>query len=324
MIQMANLELIQGKIMRVEDSFLNIVKLTEEKSGPQSADLLAALNALGAFYVNQNKVTAAEAVIERGAQIVEANVALRKDPVYGAFLMTYSDLLVAKKSYDIATERLKKALAVYEGSFSSLHPKCADIWVGISDLLWARGVEDQSDEAAHKAVTICSNAFDWNHYATMRAVAFEAYISIRRERYDVAITLAERLMPAITNVRVPPDLRFLKALCEVLKNELTNNRERSATAISDYLERNLRGVLYMYNEAAVEVLSELMTFIYKRQSRQLAATIGDAIADYLGKPDCLIANRKGKLQTMLLKCQDYAYTEESRELIEKIKQLISQ
>ncbi|MDZ4836847.1 MAG: tetratricopeptide repeat protein [Candidatus Melainabacteria bacterium] len=324
MIRLTELDLVLGKVARVEDSLLSIVKLTEEKSGPLSADLLASLNALGAFYVNQNKITAAEAVIERGAKLVESNALLGRDPVYGAFLMTYSDLLSAKSSFEIATERLKKALAVYEGSFSSLHPKCADIWVGISDLLWARGVEDQSDEAAHKAVTICSNAFDWNHYATMRAVAFEAYISVKRERYDVAITLAERLMPAITTVRVPPDLRFVKALCEVLKNELTNNRERSASAIEDYLQRNLRGTLCLYNETAIDILSDLMTFIYKRDSRQMAVTIGDAIVDYLGKQDCLVANRKAKLQAMLLKCQDYAYTEESKDLIAKIKQLISQ
>lgn len=324
MIGLANLDLILGKVSRVETSLLNIVKVCEEKSGPQSADLLAALTALGTFYVNQNKISAAEAVIERGAKLVEANTLLRKDPVYGAFLMTYSDLLASKSSYDIATERLKKALAVYEGSFSGLHPKCADIWIGISDMLWARGVEDQSDEAAHKAVTICSNAFDWNHHATMRAVAFEAYISVRRERYDVAITLAERLFPPITAAKLPPNLRFVRALCEILKNELNHNRQKTAGAIEEYLEKNVRGILYMYNESAVDVLSDLMTFIFKRDNRHMAVTIGDAIVDYLGKQDCLIANRKGKLQTMLLKCQDSATTEESKELIVKIKQLISE
>lgn len=324
MIGLAQLELVTGKVGRVESSLLNIVKLCEEKSGSLSADVLCALTALGGFYVNQNKITAAEAVIERGAQLVENNVALRKDPVYGAFLMVYSELLAAKSSYDIATERLKKALAVYEGSFSSLHPKCADIWVGISDMLWARGVEDQSDEAAHKAVTICSNALDWNHHATMRAVAFEAYISIKRERFDVALTLAERLFPAITTAKLLPDLPLVKALSEILKNELTNNRQKTVTAIEEYLVKNMRGVLYMYNEAAIEILSELMTFIYKRDNRQMAVTIGDTIVDYLGKQDCLVNNRKGKLQTMLLKCQDYAYTEESKELIAKIKQLIAE
>lgn len=324
MIETANLELLIGKTARVEDSLLRIVTLAEEKSGPQSADLLRALTALASFYVKQKKLSAAEAAVERCTRIVDANQYLRKQPIYGVFLMTYSDLLIAKSAFDVATERLKRALAVFEGCFSSLHPKCAEIWINISALLLARGVEDQSDEAAHKAVTICSNAFDWNHHATMKAVAYEAFISIKRERYDVALTLAERLFPAINLVRTPADFRTAQALSEVLKNELVNNRSRNVMAIQEYLERNLKSLLCAYGEDALDVLTELMTFIYKRDSRQMAVTIGDTIVDYLAKPDCLMDNRKGKLQTLLMKCHDYAYTDESKALIDKINFHLSQ
>ena len=324
MIEKANLELMTGKTARVEDSLLAVVKLAESKSGPQSADLLRALTALATFYVRQKKLSAAEAAIDRCTTIVDANQYLRKQPVYGLFLMTYSDLLIAKCSYDVATERLKRALAVFEGCFGSFHPKCAEIWINISALLLARGVEDQADEAAHKAVTICSNAFDWNHNATMRAVAYEAFISIKRERYDVALTLAERLFPAINSVRIPADFRGAEALSEILKTELVNNRTRSVTAIQEYLERNVKQLLYVFGDDALDVLTELMTFIYKRDSRQMAVTIGDTIVDYLARPDCLIDNRKGKLQTLLMKCHDYAYTAESKALIDKIKMHLAQ
>jgi hypothetical protein len=324
MLELVNMQLMSGQTARIEDSLLRIVKLTEEKSGPTSADLLRALTALASFYVRQKKLTAAEAAIDRSTNIVEHNQYLRKQPVYGGFLMTYADLLIAKSAYDIATEKLKRALAVYEGCFSSLHPKCADIWINISALLLARGVEDQADEAAHKAVTICSNAFEWNHNATMKAVAYEAFISIKRERFDVALTLAERLFPAITSIRIPADFRAAQALSEVLKNELVNNRTRNVTAIQEYLERNLKQLLYVYGDDALDVLTDLMTFIYKRDSRQMAVTIGDTIVDYLARPDCLIDNRKGKMQTLLMKCHDYAYTAESKALIDKIKMHLAQ
>lgn len=324
LLELAHMELLTGKTARIEDSLLRIVNLTEEKSGPTSADLLRSLTALANFYVHQKKLSAAEAAIDRCTAIVEANQYLRKQPVYGSFMMTYADLLIAKSAYDIATEKLKRALAVYEGCFSSLHPNCADVWVNISALLLARGVEDQADEAAHKAVTICSNALDWNHYLTMKAVAYEAFISIKRERFDVALTLAERLFPAIQTVRVPLDFRAAEALSEVLKNELVNNRTRSVTAIQECLERNLKPLIYTYGDDALELLTELMTFIYKRDSRQMAVTIGDTIVDYLARPDCLIDNRKGKMQTLLMKCHDYAYTTESKALIDKIKMHLAQ
>jgi len=319
MLSLAQIDLMLGKVSRVEDAFLRIVKTAEEKSGPNSSDTLCALTALASYYVNQRKLSAAEAALDRCTNIVEFSPDLRRQPVYAGYLTTYADLLTAKSAHDIATERLKKGLAVYEGCFSSLHPKCADIWINISAALLARGVEDQADEAAHKAVTICSNAFDWSHQSTMKAVAYEAYISIKRERNDVALTLADRLFPAIQTVRLPADFRTVQALATVYKNELVNNRTKHMTAIQEFLERNMRQIVYTYNMSALEVLADLMIFIFKREPRQLAATIGDTIVDYLAREDCLIEGRTAKLQTMLMKCHDYAYTPEAKGLIEKIK-----
>ncbi len=314
--QLNELEIATGKYANAEFSLIKNVKLAEERCSTISPAVLETASALTRFYVNQKKLTAAEATVDRCGQIAERGEHFRKDPAYAAYLQSYAKFLFARGEFESATEKLKRALSVIENCFGSLHPRCASLWIEISANLLERGIEDQADEAAHKAVTICSNIFDWNHYLTMRAVANEAYISIRRERLDVGMTLAERLFPALGAVKVPPELMLAKSLSQILKNEANGQRTRTVTAIQEYLSKHAKALVFSYNEDAIDLLLDLTAYSISNRLT-VNATICDTIIDYLLKSDSLVRDPNAVLHRIMANGRAYGLTDVQNEKIKR-------
>ncbi len=308
-------KILLANVQIARDSYLN--------SDKEPSYLLKALSALGEFFVNQSDVSEADAVVEQCTALVEHHPELRSTPAYGEFLTMYAHLLFNQGAFEVATEKLKKALQVIEICHGSHHPKCADIWMAISAALLRRGITDQSDESAHKAVTILSNTFDWHHPSTLRALSWEAYIAVYRERYEVALTLAERLFPGIQSIRSFPDFFSFSALVSILKNEYVNGRTSHVNDLSAYLEKYSAAFLRIYGARAMDVLFDLISFALEKDVRPLGRTAGGTIIKYLSSAQCLLENPRDCLHQLSLICREHRSSTEAQQLYKEIANLLN-
>ncbi|MBX9693342.1 MAG: tetratricopeptide repeat protein [Cyanobacteria bacterium] len=328
-LMLVNVEMTLGILEDKETEYLRICTLAEKRGAGHESDRLRAMSALVTFYVSIQKYESADNIVEAAIRLIEAcssgsDAGLSVSPAYAGFLRSYARLLIAKGSCNVATEKLKRALGIYEKCFGSVHPMYADTWIELSSSLLLEADESASDQAAYKATTILSNIFDLDHQSVARAMAWEAFVAIKRRRFDVALAFAARIAPTLVKGKLPPDILLTEALAAVIKNEVLNKRDGNVGALWEYLSSHMCEILYTTNCDGANVLLDLMAYFFEHGMSTHAVTIGDTILEHLVRRDCLILPRKELLRFLYLTCRDHSTQPSAKELAERTAAAMSE